>query len=418
MERSVERLVPELGRHLLAEHVDDLAAQLAEIILEQVEDYAGSDRVELQRSCRRNLTRSLQSLSGDLPRPEDLLDAPEETGRLRAQQGLPLDALLKSYRLGGRVLWEGVLREARARYDEVASLPLLDVATALWEVVDEHSSAVARAYRAEQARLDGLDLRRQHVLLDALLDGRGAEPAIAGECQLVLGICADTPLLVVVSACEPADPDALRFPQEALAARGCASWWRVRAGIEVGVVVVPATGPDAVVEVLRGCTAGRVVVSAVVTGPAGLAEAVRLGSTALETLPPQHVGLVRVAERLPEALLVAAPPLRALLLQEVLGPVLALRPVERDELLRTVEGVIENDGSPTRAAADLFCHRNTVINRLQRVERLTGRSLAVPRDRLLLSLAVLAARLPAERERADEPDTVRAAARSGGRASR
>jgi hypothetical protein len=394
MDRSHAGLVPELGRHLLAEHVDDLAAELAGIILESVEDYAATDRAELQRSCRRNLVRSLQSLSGDLPRPEDLVDAPEETGRLRAQQGLALDALLQSYRLGGRVLWKGILREARARADEVDSLPLLDVATAVWEVVDEHSSAVTRAYRAEEARLQGRDLRRQHVLLDALLDGRGVDLPVAQEAEQVLGLRAGHAFLVAVAACEPSDPDALRAPQEALALRGCASWWRVRAGIEMGLVEVPADGPEQVLEILRSCTAGRVAVSPSVTGTAGLADAARLAETALATLPPGYVGLVQLSERLPEALLVVAPEVSGRLVQEALGPLLGLRPQERDDLLLTVEHVLRHGGSPTHAAATLFCHRNTVIKRLKRVEQLTGRSLNEPRDRLMLELAVLAVRLP------------------------
>lgn len=395
MKRGEPGLVPELGRHLLAEHVDDLAAELTAIILKTVADYAETDRAELQRSCRRNLVRSLQALSGDLPRPEDLLDAPEQTGRLRAQQGLALDALLQSYRLGGRVLWEGILREARARNDTVHNLPLLDVATAVWQVVDEHSSAVARAYHAEELRLQGRDLRRQHVLLDALLDGKGTDAAMAREAEQVLGLRADCGVLVVVATCEPSDPDPLRAPQEALALRGCASWWRVRGGLEVGLVEIPADGPELALAVLRSCAAGRAAVSPVIRGTAGLADAAGLAETALATLPPDYVGLVQLSERLPEALLVLAPELGRLLVQETLGPLLELRAPERDDLLLTLEQLLRHGGSPTHAAASLFCHRNTVIKRQQRMQRLTGRSLNDPRDRLMLHLAVLAVRLPA-----------------------
>lgn len=385
--------MPDLGRHLFTEHVDELAADLTGIIVESVEDYADTDRAELQRSCRRNLVRSLQSLSGDLPRPQDLLDAPAETGRLRAQQGLPLDALLQSYRLGGRVLWEGILREARSRYDRLDNLPLLDVATAVWEVVDEHSSAAARAYHAERARLQGRDLRRQHVLLDALLDVRGTDPAVTLEAEHVLGLSPNRDFLVAVAACEPSQPDALSAPQEALRQRGCASWWRVRSGVEVGLIELAAVEQEVVLDTLRSCTAGRVAVSPVVTGVAGLARAAGWAETALATLTSDFVGLVQLSERLPEALLVVAPELSQLLVQEVFGPVLQLRAHERDDLLLTVEHVLLHGGSPTHAAASLFCHRNTVIKRLERIRRLTGRSLHVPRDRLLLELAVLALRL-------------------------
>ncbi|WP_410050015.1 helix-turn-helix domain-containing protein [Actinomadura sp. CNU-125] len=49
-------------------------------------------------------------------------------------------------------------------------------------------------------------------------------------------------------------------------------------------------------------------------------------------------------------------------------------------------------GSASRVADDLFCHRNTVQNRLRRLEELTGRSLAVPADVIDLGLAVQAFR--------------------------
>ncbi len=37
-----------------------------------------------------------------------------------------------------------------------------------------------------------------------------------------------------------------------------------------------------------------------------------------------------------------------------------------------------------------YCHRNTVIYRMKQIEELTGRSLHVPRDRLLMVLALMA----------------------------
>ncbi|MFE3757608.1 helix-turn-helix domain-containing protein [Nocardia tengchongensis] len=40
----------------------------------------------------------------------------------------------------------------------------------------------------------------------------------------------------------------------------------------------------------------------------------------------------------------------------------------------------------------LYCHRNTVLNRLRRIEELTGRSIAEPRAMIELALAVEAAR--------------------------
>jgi DNA-binding PucR family transcriptional regulator len=59
-------------------------------------------------------------------------------------------------------------------------------------------------------------------------------------------------------------------------------------------------------------------------------------------------------------------------------------------LLATLRALLAHDGSPTHAAEELYCHRNTVIYRMKQIERLTGRSLTDPRDKMLLWLAVTA----------------------------
>lgn len=386
--------VAELARRVLAEHLPELATELADLILATVPHYAQATRGDLEASCRANLARSLQSLSGDLAADEDLLDAPAHTARIRAQQGVPLDSLLASYRLGGRALWQRLLREARAQHEGLDAEPLLDVATAVWLVIEEHSAAVSRAYRAEQELLHSQGLRREQVLLDALLDD-DADPAAAQQAAVLLGLPPQGGLLVVVAAYEPANPEPLRNPQETLAALGISSWWRVRANQEIGVVALPAAGPTTAVQALRSCATGRAGLSPVVTGPAALAAAFRLAVVALASLPREHVGIAELSARLPEALLVSSPELARQLRQQVLGPVLRLSEHQQKVLLETLTALLAAGGSPTQAAPALYCHRNTVIKRLQRIEVLTGLSIAVPRDRLVLELATLAHALPA-----------------------
>jgi DNA-binding PucR family transcriptional regulator len=57
-------------------------------------------------------------------------------------------------------------------------------------------------------------------------------------------------------------------------------------------------------------------------------------------------------------------------------------------LLDTLEAWLDAGGSAQGAATSLYCHRNTVLNRLRRLERLTQRSLAVPQDLVDLTLAL------------------------------
>ncbi|MEE2048471.1 helix-turn-helix domain-containing protein, partial [Nocardiopsis tropica] len=63
----------------------------------------------------------------------------------------------------------------------------------------------------------------------------------------------------------------------------------------------------------------------------------------------------------------------------------------RSALVETALAVLER-GSVSEAAHALYCHRNTVLNRLRRFEELTGRNPARPGDGALVLLSLEAAR--------------------------
>ncbi|MFD0353860.1 PucR family transcriptional regulator, partial [Streptomyces sp. NPDC127110] len=71
-----------------------------------------------------------------------------------------------------------------------------------------------------------------------------------------------------------------------------------------------------------------------------------------------------------------------------------LGPAHR-ELARTAEVFLDCAGQAGRAAAELGIHRQTLYYRLGRVEQLTGLDLDLGEDRLLLHMALKAARLRA-----------------------
>ena len=59
-----------------------------------------------------------------------------------------------------------------------------------------------------------------------------------------------------------------------------------------------------------------------------------------------------------------------------------------DELIRSLEAFIEQNGQWERAARELYCHRHTLRYRIRRVEQLTGRDLSSARDRIEFWLAL------------------------------
>jgi hypothetical protein len=386
-----------LCRELLAD-LDQITDRLTLLILRRDGIYTElgvSIHDDLRATCRGNLERALTQLAGDLPRGVDGAERTKETGRKRARQGVPLETVLRAYRLGGRVMWDRLLAVSRDRFQGVYDAALLDAAGHVWRLIDNSSSHLVDAYRSEEARLLSHDLGRRYAVLDALLAGRGEDPAFVRDAARVLGLPEEARLLCVVAPVDTPSDEPLRAPQEALRAVAAGSLWHLHRSDLVGLVALPAASACAsspvasVVDALRRCASGRAGVSPVVGGLAEAATGYRLAKLAARTVPVGSSGVVELDDRLPEALLADSPELAPRLVRAAFGELLDLPDAERRTLLDTLRAVLAADGSPTRAAQALFCHRNTVMYRMARIEKITGRRLADHRDRLLLSLGLL-----------------------------
>jgi purine catabolism regulator len=72
---------------------------------------------------------------------------------------------------------------------------------------------------------------------------------------------------------------------------------------------------------------------------------------------------------------------------DTFGDLLKSEEKERSELMQTLRTFVETEGQIAETAKRLFLHRNTVIYRIGKCERLTGRNLKDPSDTLRLRLA-------------------------------
>ena len=181
---GVGSLVGSYASYLLRYELVALTDELVSLIGDAVPDYADLSTVsaaELRLSCQLNLRVALAELAGTAPLVDPLATPQRETGQRRARQRLPLESLLHSYRLGGRVLWQGLVRRAAQGGSPREHRQLLDEAWILWEVIDRHSSIVSRAYREEQGRLQQRTQRRRSALLIALLEGHGVDAELAQD---------------------------------------------------------------------------------------------------------------------------------------------------------------------------------------------------------------------------------------------
>ena len=382
----------------LLEQLDEMTSRMISLLERNEETYAEQGpvvRAELFESGRANLERGVRTLMGDADDGgRAALAAARAVGRRRAAQGVPLETVLRAYRLGGQVTWEALRAAARAAEVPGDSDVLLEVAGSVWHVNDVQCAAMAEAYRSEQRRLAGIDDQARQQVLDGLLGGRGGDPVFVRTASELLALPLDCPLVVVVAPPDDAGGPTLADPAARLLKRGVRSVWGWRSGAQVGVLALGTRRLTDVVSWLQELADGPVGVSAVVEGAAAVASAWRLADTAARTLPTGAPRVVGIDDRLPEALLSSSPEITRRLVEQSLGRLLELPADERDVLLDTLTAVLAADGSPTRAADQLYCHRNTVMHRVRRIEQVTGRSVADPRSRLLWQLALLGAEHP------------------------
>ncbi|MEU4172737.1 helix-turn-helix domain-containing protein [Streptomyces sp. NPDC026665] len=435
----------------------ELSERLVELLVAREPAYRAAMETDAE-SVRDEVRRSLRLNVGSLIQPGELREAAHRCswaiGRARAERGLPLDALLRAFRLGGGMIWQELVDETTRRHPADARL-LVHVAADVWNFVDDHCAVVADAYRQTERELMWRRENRLRLMTAALLDGT-ARIADLPATAAALGL-PEQGRYAVVQVRLPAGRAFTDVRGQVRLSGLRILWYRDRdrdAEGSYGIVLLgdrpddggrsgrghdgglldagpgPASDPGAGAgpegtdrpdgvdwtdgvycadgrggerpgthgpdldagEIARRLTApppARVGVSPVVEGLAAIGDARRLADTALRACP-RSGGTVVLEEHLPAALVVSAPVLGAALSERVLGPLLRLDLSDRDIMLDTLTVWLACDGSAQRAAGRLYCHRNTVLNRLRRCEQLTGRSLTRPADVVELSLALAA----------------------------
>lgn len=383
---------------VLLDEVPELTDRLLTTLREQEPAYRTAlenDHTGTWQEAHRSLRHSVTSLLDPRGTREAAHRCTWRIGVARAEQGLPLDALLHAYRVGGSLVWQRLVEETSRSAPEDVRL-LVHVATDVWNYVDEHCSLVADAYRQAERQLAWRRENRVRLLAAALLDGTSR---IADLPETAEGL--DLPeharyAVVAFARGRLQGPTGVRA---AAVPPGTSGYWHSGVEVDYAIVLVGDEGdgeddrdPVEALDLPAETAAGRVGVGSAVSGLAAVGDARRLADLALSICPPEG-GTVRLTEHLPAALLVSCPELGATLTERVLGPLLRLEPADRDVLLDTLTAWFACDGSAQRAGERLYCHRNTVLNRLRRCEQLTGRSLARPVDVVEISLALTARRV-------------------------
>jgi hypothetical protein len=375
----------------LLDSVDALTDELTTEILVGELAYTEStplSHAQLRTAVHDNLCALLASLhSGALTSVE----APRAAGRLKAEQGIPLAALLHAFRLAGRFIWDRLLAMA---VDQNSAAKLLHRASDIWVVIDEYSSVAAEEYRATVEEQTRRDAAARSVKLTTLLDGTAENSSSAWEIVRVLGLDRRQGPFQVVYAEINDGAEPLPAAEGRLRAIGVDSEWTHQAGALLGLLAVPHGHPASATQERLSTTAlSRVGISRPFASPMDASNARREAQLAAQCLPPgthdTHVyGSSSIA-----LLAAASPDAAAEVAHTVFGPLLTQPETERSLLLDTLDTWFATGGSTTRAAEHLHCHRNTVLYRLNRITELTGRRTTDAASSAELYIALRAARL-------------------------
>ena len=382
-------VVARLAANLIGE-LDRLTEQLVVRLRETDESYLPVDVADLRRAVHANLRSFLTDLA---TQSSPSTSSSRETARRRAAQGVPLGSVLHAYRLGFQVIWAALadraLREGQSCLDG-----LVRESTMVWAWVDTSSEAVNVEYH--EALIDSArhDEQQRMLLLEALLEGRLGEWKLLGGSLHAIGLPERGPYLAVSAETGETGLENLRAVDQYLRRNRVASAWLLRPDEKAGLIAVKQALPfPAIRELLAKEATARVGISPEFDDALDAGRSLQMAAVACHCLPPGSAGVATIDDDPLATVVASAPDISGHVVRHLLGRVNDLAPAERELLLGTLRTWMDCGGNTSAAARELYCHRNTVRNRLQRVEELSGQSLSDPRGIAGLSIAARGARL-------------------------
>lgn len=343
-------------------------ADLTTSFLEQlgaVDDYAEPvvPLAQIRLDADESFERLIAALAANDPEPT--IPIATRVGVTRARAGIPLPSLMTAIRLDFSVLWDHLLA-LRTPADEPL---LLERANTVWHIVDTYVRQTQQAYMLEERRMTHEAESLQRALVAELLAELRPSARRVEEIAERLGLDPDAAYTVAFGTGD-AVPD-LRVEVATCERHGHAVLAMYRGG---GLIVVRPDAPHQQHSSMRRLRVGLV---EPVAGLANVAEATLLAAELADLFAPDEDD--------------AMTPLRGwtrLVRQRTSGTDLeqlfdldalldGCGRTERGHLVESVRSYLRT-GNVSASAAELYCHRNTVTNRLRRFAELTGIDVTVP----------------------------------------
>jgi DNA-binding PucR family transcriptional regulator len=370
----------------LERDADAIARRMALAARAEVEEYAAVRDPAFAKEVLAHAAEHVTAFvrSGRLGRPPagGELDFVRERGARRARELMPLEALLETYLIGQRTVWEAIVEAAGDSPEGMQTAQQLTALT--FAYTHAINVAVADAYLRESMALASEAERGRRDLLDRLLSGRELGPEETRRAQ-ALGLRPDAEHVVVVALADSDEQDAAsRLIVRALVSAEPQRPFVVARHDEV-VAVMPVyvrRGPLELRGALERAAASlrrthgvsmRAGVSSVCTGLSELARGYgEAGRAALHaTNGAAVVALQEIA--LFDYLASSADETARQLVPDEARRLLDADRRQAGALSATLRAYADCDLNVARAAERLVVHPNTVHYRLRRVAELTGR---------------------------------------------
>jgi len=250
------------------------------------------------------------------------------------------------------------------------------------------ATALVAGYRDEQKRQLLAEESQRLSLVDALLGGRAFDEWSLREVAGHLRLPINGPFVVIAAHIPSAGDEPLPEIESKLRSLDIFSAWRRLPDLQVGIVHVASDQKlDMVVALMARMTTARVGVSARFEDLRETPRALHVARVMLRG-PTDSTSSVAVFDgSILATAAVSAPEAMIKTVGAALDGFGDLPDEERVLLFETFRVWQDNDALVSAAAAQLFCHPNTVRHRLRRIEKHTGRSLSRPRDVAELCLA-------------------------------
>jgi hypothetical protein len=297
--------------------------------------------------------------------------------RARAIAAQPIEDSILVYRRGARMLWEALLDLAN---DEDRAVLIAESET-VWGCLEDYLDMIvevfAQAYADQQDVPSTAGDRRARVLFDRLcarlpVTVEDRDRAVRLGFDLTAPYCPFTAQLAGASALGHADlasrlraAGALAFTEGACVTGLAPPPFSWKAFLDDTRLLLAQDPPTARTQL--GAAADQLRALIAIAAQSG------------------RRGRVRAEDFLPELLLADAPEIAGRIAARVFGP---LDRADAADLATTLRSLAASGFDSTAAAAALPVHRNTLLYRVARIEKLTGLSLKDQRDRTLVLLAV------------------------------